>query len=76
MGLESLKKKVEFKQQDVTILDIKKFHSYDLIFCGNLIDRMAKPKVFLQNIHKYLNKGGLLVITSPYTWLPNWTKPT
>lgn len=75
LELQGLKKKVDFKQQDVTILDLMKFHSYDLIFCGNLIDRMATPKIFLENIHKYLNKGGLLIFTSPYTWLPGWTKP-
>lgn len=67
---------MDFKQQDATILDINKFHSYDLIFCGNLIDRMARPKVFLANIANYLKPGGLLIITSPYTWLADWTKPS
>jgi putative 4-mercaptohistidine N1-methyltranferase len=75
LNFEGIKKRISFKQQDVTILDLKKFHSYDLVFCGNLIDRMATPKVFLHNIHKHLKKGGLLVLTSPYTWLANWTKP-
>jgi len=53
---------------------LKKFHDFDLIFCGNLIDRMKQPKAFLGYIHQFLNVGGLLVITSPYTWLTNFTE--
>jgi len=32
------------------------------------------PRRFLETIHERLNPGGVLVITSPYTWLEEFTK--
>jgi hypothetical protein len=43
---------------------------------ANLIDRLYDPKKFLTTIHERLNPGGLLVLTSPYTWLEEFTKKT
>lgn len=50
------------------------FTGYDLIFAGNLIDRLYEPAGFLNTIHERLNDDGLLVITSPYTWLEEYTE--
>jgi hypothetical protein len=33
-----------------------------------------EPNRFLSTIHERINPGGLLVITSPYTWLEEYTK--
>lgn len=44
-----------------------------LVFCGNLIDRLEEPKKFLVEIADYVKKGGLLILTSPYTWLEQFT---
>ncbi|MCF6319594.1 MAG: 5-histidylcysteine sulfoxide synthase [Proteobacteria bacterium] len=63
---------VEFTQGDACNLK-PKYDNYDLIFAGNLIDRLYEPKVFLKDIVKRLNSGGLLIITSPYTWLEEYT---
>ena len=63
---------VAFSQGDACNLK-SKYDNYDLIFAGNLIDRLYEPKVFLTDIIKRLNSGGLLVITSPYTWLEEYT---
>lgn len=49
------------------------YTSYDLIFCSNLIDRLYYPQKFLDDIPKRVNKGGLLVLLSPYTWLEEYT---
>ncbi|KAF8821250.1 hypothetical protein IE077_002260 [Cardiosporidium cionae] len=49
------------------------YGKFDLIFAGNLIDRLPNPFVFLEDVGKLLNVGGLLVISSPYTWLSDWT---
>jgi putative 4-mercaptohistidine N1-methyltranferase len=46
---------------------------YDLICGFNLIDRVAKPKRFLQSVKARLNPGGVLVLSSPYTWLEEFT---
>ncbi len=49
------------------------YNDYDLVFAGNLIDRLNNPLQFLQNIHQRIRPGGILIITSPYTWLEEYT---
>lgn len=44
------------------------------MLAANLIDRLYSPRKFLTTIHERMNPGGLLVITSPYTWLEEYTK--
>jgi 5-histidylcysteine sulfoxide synthase/putative 4-mercaptohistidine N1-methyltranferase len=72
-GLEPFKDKVEFFQADAVNLK-PQFNNYDLIFAGNLLDRLYDPRKFLATIHERLNLGGLLILTSPYTWLEEFTK--
>lgn len=72
LGLEEIKEKVNFMQGDAC--NLKEIYSgYDLIFCSNLIDRLYYPQKFLDDIPKRVNKNGLLVILSPYTWLEEYT---
>jgi putative 4-mercaptohistidine N1-methyltranferase len=70
--LEQVKDKVEFLQADAANLK-PLFSGYDLIFAGNLIDRLYDPGKFLSGVHERLHVGGLLVVTSPYTWLEEFT---
>ncbi len=63
---------VEFAQGDACNLK-EKFTNYDAIFAGNLIDRLYEPSAFLNDMTHRLNTGGLLMITSPYTWLEEYT---
>jgi putative 4-mercaptohistidine N1-methyltranferase len=72
LGLEVSGHKVEFYQADAVNLK-PIFTNYDLIFAGNLIDRLYDPAKFLENIHERINPGGLLIIASPYTWLAGYT---
>jgi len=46
---------------------------YDLVCGFNLIDRLAEPRDFFREAKARLNPGGLLVISSPYTWLEDFT---
>ncbi|XXN63285.1 5-histidylcysteine sulfoxide synthase [Enterobacter ludwigii] len=46
---------------------------YDLVLASNLIDRLRQPKRFLQDITPMIRSGGLLVLSSPYTWLEDFT---
>ncbi|NBS32669.1 MAG: putative 4-mercaptohistidine N1-methyltransferase [Planctomycetia bacterium] len=46
---------------------------YDLVFAGNLIDRLYEPQLFLTAIAERIRPGGWLAITSPYTWLEEYT---
>ncbi|MHB8865237.1 MAG: 5-histidylcysteine sulfoxide synthase [Pirellulaceae bacterium] len=72
-GLDRVAERVEFLQGDATNLK-PQFTGYDLILAANLIDRLYDPKKFLETIHERLNLGGVLVITSPYTWLEEFTQ--
>eukprot|EP01136_Pigoraptor_vietnamica_P042307 Opistho-1_new@16307 len=46
---------------------------FDIIFAGNLICRVPDPKRFLEALSRFLNPGGLFVITSPYTIMEQFT---
>ncbi|WP_028584560.1 5-histidylcysteine sulfoxide synthase [Desulfogranum mediterraneum] len=72
-GLESSRDKVEFSQGDASNLK-PRFRGYDLIVAANLLDRLYDPAKFLTTIHERLNPGGVLVLTSPYTWIEEFTR--
>jgi putative 4-mercaptohistidine N1-methyltranferase len=72
-GLQEFAERVEFFQGDATNLK-SQFTGYDLILAANLIDRLYDPRRFVESIHERLQVGGLLVLTSPYTWLEEFTK--
>ena len=71
--LDTSRDKVSFYQADACNLKAI-FTAYDLVFAGNLIDRLYNPLKFLQEIPNRLNKNGILVLTSPYTWLDEFTE--
>ena len=73
LGLQQTAERVDFSQGDASNLK-PLYKDYDLIFAGNLIDRLYEPAAFLNSIHERINAGGLLVLTSPYTWLEEFTK--
>lgn len=73
LGYANLKNKVTFWQGDACNMKAN-FNSYDLIIATNLIDRLYQPRLFLDNVDERLNKDGVLVITSPYTWQESSTK--
>jgi len=73
LGYENLKEKVSFWQGDACNLK-PNFNSYDLIMATNLIDRLYNPMLFLDSVHERLNRDGILIITSPYTWQESSTK--
>ena len=71
-GYEEVKDKIAFMQGDACNL-VEKFDNYDLVFAGNLIDRLYDPEKFLNLIKARINEGGLLVLASPYTWSEEYT---
>lgn len=72
LNLAKVADKCTFLQQDATNLKAI-FTGYDMVVAANLIDRLYEPKKFLTDIHQRLNSGGLLMLTSPYTWLEEFT---
>ena len=65
--LEEERNKVTFWQADACNLK-PIYKDFDLIFGGNLIDRLYDPHKFLDSLSSRLNDGGMLILTSPYTW--------
>lgn len=64
--------RVSFQQGDACNLK-PELTRYDLVLAANLIDRLYQPRKLLENIASRINKGGVLIIASPYTWLEEHT---
>ena len=64
--------RVEFLHGDAQDLPAE-LGSFDVVLAANLIDRLEKPRHFLAQLTRLLNPGGQLILTSPYTWLPEYT---
>ncbi len=73
LDLGAVANKVEFLQGDACNLKTD-LRDFDFILAANLIDRLYQPADFLAQIHQRLNLGGVLMITSPYTWLTTHTQ--
>ena len=72
LQLDQFKDKVSFSQGDACNLK-PLWKDFDLVLAANLIDRLYDPEKFLAGIHTRIKQGGLLMITSPYTWLSEHT---
>jgi putative 4-mercaptohistidine N1-methyltranferase len=64
--------RVRFETGDACELraDLGKF---DFVLMANLIDRLPDPARCLARMADLISPGGVLVITSPYTWLEDYT---
>ena len=64
--------RVCFEVGDATDLrnDLGKF---DVIIMANLIDRVPSPRKLLGQLPALMQSGGQLIITSPYTWMTEYT---
>jgi putative 4-mercaptohistidine N1-methyltranferase len=66
-GVLMVDRRVSLADLDADLTD------YDLVFAGNLIDRLYEPRLFLTAMAERIRPGGWLAITSPYTWLEDYT---
>lgn len=64
--------RVKFMQGDAQDLP-DEITELDLVLMANLIDRLPDPAAALEEIVTRINAGGYLIITSPYTWLEEYT---
>ena len=63
---------VRFEQGDACDLRAN-LGSFDFVLMANLIDRLPDPARCLGSLARLVSSGGWLVITSPYTWLEEYT---
>lgn len=47
--------------------------SFDVVLMANLIDRLREPLLCLTRLAGLVRAGGQLIVTSPYTWLEDYT---
>ena len=67
-----LRKRVRFHSGDA--LRLPPLGKFDLVLAANLVDRVKDPKKLLQKVLSGLVRpGGLLLLTSPYTWSEEFT---
>jgi putative 4-mercaptohistidine N1-methyltranferase len=64
--------RVAFEQGDAQRLR-PDLGSFDVILMANLIDRLRAPRLCLEQLPDLLKPGGQLILTSPYTWLAEFT---
>ena len=64
--------RVRFEQGDAQDLR-QDLGSFDVVLLANLIDRLREPARCLRRLPELVRQGGLLVVTSPYTWLEEYT---
>lgn len=64
--------RLHFEQGDAMNLS-PKLGQFDFILMANLIDRLPDPRKCLESIGDLVNENGILAITSPYTWLKEYT---
>lgn len=64
--------RVRFEVGDATALPAS-LGEFDVVVLANLIDRVADPARCLDRLAWILRPGGVLFVSSPYTWLPEFT---
>lgn len=64
--------KLSFQQGDAMNLS-PQIGSFDFVLMANLIDRLPDPASCLRSVTARINPAGILAITSPYTWLEEYT---
>ncbi len=51
----------------------KSLGTFDVVLMANLLDRLNDPRKCLKHLPELLRQGGQAIITSPYTWLREYT---
>lgn len=64
--------RIEFQQGDAMVLP-ESLGVFDAVLAANLICRLTEPKRFLAQLPGLVRPGGALVITTPCTWMEEFT---
>jgi putative 4-mercaptohistidine N1-methyltranferase len=66
------RKRAHFRVADAMNLS-DNLGSFDLVLAANLICRLPEPRRFLRRLPQLVNPGGQLLMTTPFTWLAEFT---
>eukprot|EP00053_Salpingoeca_punica_P007702 m.70037 g.70037 ORF g.70037 m.70037 type:complete len:275 (-) comp14285_c0_seq2:314-1138(-) len=64
--------RVTFQVGDACNLDLS-LGPVDAVLGANLLCRLPEPLKFLTSLAALVRSGGVVVLFSPYSWLPGWT---
>jgi putative 4-mercaptohistidine N1-methyltranferase len=64
--------RVRFERGDATNLRAD-IGTFDVVLMANLVDRLMNPQGCLERLPELVRPGGQLVVSSPYTWLEEFT---
>ena len=64
--------RVSFQQGDATALP-SSLHGFDAVLLANVLCRLPDPVACLSRMDKLVTPGGVLVMTTPFSWLPEYT---
>jgi putative 4-mercaptohistidine N1-methyltranferase len=73
-SLPAVSSKIRFEQADAMHLpaDLGRF---DVVHAANLLCRLTHPQKLLQRLPDLVKRGGQLLLTTPCTWLAEFTPP-
>ena len=71
---ESLPERIAFQQGDAMNL-APEHRGYDIVHAANLLCRLTAPSRLLARLPDLVAPGGTLILTTPCTWLEEYTPP-
>jgi SAM-dependent methyltransferase len=69
---DSPRERVQFEQGDAMHLRAD-LGSFDLVHAANLLCRLTDPQLLIQRLPDLVKPGGQLLLTTPCTWLEEFT---
>ena len=69
---EIVRTRVSFEVQDATALP-EGTGPFNVVLAANLICRLPDPEAFLNRLPELVKPGGQLLLTTPFTWLEEYT---
>jgi putative 4-mercaptohistidine N1-methyltranferase len=66
--------RTRFAVGDATVLPAD-LADFDVVLAANLICRLPQPQKFLDRLPTLVKSGGQLLLTTPFTWLDDYTPP-
>ena len=70
--LDLIRERCQFEIGDATELP-SGIGQFDIVLAANLIDRVKSPRDLLDSFPALVRPGGHLILSSPYTWLEDFT---